>query len=133
MKKTLFTIALAVATISTSVYAAETVTLNNEVENLASITIQKSKVSPFCLAIAKGDVETVKSLIALGENVNKSSRDMTPAMYAARYNRVDIMKLLIENGANIKKKNDKGFTAKKYAELSNAKDVLAVIKTELAK
>jgi ankyrin repeat protein len=133
MKKTLFTIALAVATISTSVYAAETVTLNNEVENLTSITVQKSKVTPFCLAIAKGDVETVKSLIALGENVNKPSRDMTPAMYAARYNRVDIMKLLIKNGANIKKKNDKGFTAKKYAELSNAKDVLAVINTELAK
>ena len=132
MKKTLLTLALAVATISTSMYAKESEAFNNETENV-SVILQKGKVTPFCLAIAKGDVKTVKSLIALGEDVNKFSRGITPAMYAARYNRVDIMKLLIKSGANIKKRNDKGFTAKKYAELSNAKDVLTVIKTELAK
>jgi hypothetical protein len=35
--------------------------------------------------------------------------------------------LLIDNGADLKIKCDKGFTVKKYAELSNAQEALAVI------
>ena len=54
---------------------------------------------------------------------------MTPAMFAARYNKAEILELLIANGANLKTKSDKGYTAEKIAELSNASDALEVLKS----
>ncbi|MEZ4854926.1 MAG: ankyrin repeat domain-containing protein [Gelidibacter sp.] len=88
-----------------------------------------SEVSPFCMSIVKGDLETVKKLIELGADVNSKSNGLTPAMYAAKFNRVAILKFLVEQGAKLDKKSDKGFTALKYAELSNAKDAEAYIKS----
>lgn len=89
--------------------------------------VSKFVVNPFCASIAKGDIDTVKTLIKLGEDVNKRSNGMTPLMYAAKFNRVEILKLLIANGADLDKKSAKGLTAQKYAELSNAKAVLKTI------
>ncbi|WP_194765765.1 ankyrin repeat domain-containing protein [Tamlana sp. I1] len=90
------------------------------------------KVNSFCVSIAKGDFETVKILIERGADVNAKSAGMTPAMYAAKYNRVEILNLLIENGADLKTKCDKGNTAAKYAEMHGAHDAKAVIDTHLA-
>ena len=72
----------------------------------------------------KGDLETVSKLIDLGQDVNKKSNGLTPAMYAAKFNRVDILKLLLEKGAKLKIKSEKGMTAEQYAKLSNATDIL---------
>jgi ankyrin repeat protein len=70
----------------------------------------------------------VKQLIDLGENVNKKSLGKTPAMYAARYNKAEILALLVENGADLKIKSSKEkYTAKQFAELSSAAAVLKVI------
>ena len=88
-------------------------------------------LNSFCKAIVKGDIETVRKLISLGEDVNEKSLGMTPAIVAARYNKAEILELLIQNGANLKIKSDNGFTAKKYAELSNAAEALEVIKTAM--
>lgn len=93
--------------------------------------VKVGKINSFCKAILKGDIETVKSLIALGENVNQKSLGMTPAIFAARYNRAEILQLLIENGADLNIRSDKGYTAKKQAEISNAKEALAVIESSL--
>ena len=79
----------------------------------------------------KGDIETVRSMIALGEDINRKSLGMTPAIFAARYNKVEILKLLIEHGADLSIRSDKGYTIKKYAELSNAKEALEVIETTM--
>ncbi len=89
------------------------------------------KASPLAVAIAKGDVETVKKFVSYGMDVNEKSNNMTPLMLAARYNKVAIINLLLENGANVKTTNSKGFTALKYAELSNAKEAVTVL-TEFA-
>jgi len=91
-------------------------------------TVTKRVVDPFCISIVKGDIDTVKKLIDLGQDVNKKSNGLTPAMYAAKYNRLDILKLLVEKGAKLNLKSAKGMTAQKYAEMSNAKDALAYIK-----
>ena len=91
------------------------------------------KVNSFCVSIAKGDFETVKKLIARGADVNEKSNGMTPAMYAAKFNRTKILKLLIDHGANLKVKSDKKMTAKKYAELHGAVDAAAIIEETLAK
>ncbi|MBF7093472.1 ankyrin repeat domain-containing protein [Flavobacterium sp. ALJ2] len=107
--------------------------------SLASNSVQKSFINdkviastfdttPLNTAIRKGDIETVKKFIEYGEDVNKMSNELTPLMTAARYNKVEIIKILLSNGADINAKNEKGFTALKYAELSNATDAVVLLK-----
>ncbi len=129
MKKTIIISAIALC------FSVVTVNAKTSVENVKDYSVEsvyKFKVSPFCVSIAKGDIETVKKLINLGADVNRKSNGMTPAMYAAKYNRVDILKLLISKGAKLKVKSDKGMTAKKYAKQSNAKEALLVIEEALS-
>ncbi len=128
MRKTILTVAAALMVAVTGLSAKEISMVTD-----ASITknIKNVDISSFCMAIVKGDYNTVKSLISLGEDVNQKSLGMTPAMFAARYNKVEILELLIENGADLKIKSNKGFSVKKYAELSNATDVLAILETAL--
>lgn len=99
--------------------------------------IQKTHISneinPFCISIAKGDFETVKKLIELGTDVNEKSNGMTPIMYAARFNRTKILKLLINQGAKLKAKSDKGYTAIKYAKMHKANEAEAILKEALSK
>ncbi|GAA4277245.1 ankyrin repeat domain-containing protein [Aquimarina mytili] len=123
MKKTLL-FTLAIMLISSVSFATEISTTDYNQYSYDLITAQ---TSPFCMAIVKGDTETVKKLIELGSDVNKKSNGMTPLMFAARYNRVDIIKLLVEKGANIKTKNSKGYNAMKFAKLSNAKEAIALL------
>lgn len=128
MRKTILTVAAAFMVAITGLSAKEISMVTD-----ASITknVKNVDISSFCMAIVKGDYNTVKSLIALGEDVNQKSLGMTPAMFAARYNKVEILELLIENGADLKIKSNKGFSVKKYAELSNATDALAILETAL--
>jgi len=124
MRKTAVIIALALGFSITTAYAtnpSETVTTN-----VSELT--KSTVNPFCISIVKGDIETVKKLIELGTDVNEKSNGMTPLMIASRYNRVEIVELLLKNGANINLKDSKGKTALQHAERSNAKETVAVLK-----
>lgn len=125
MKKTLF--------ISVLVMFITMTTVNAKTSNFESndFTTVKVNVDPFCMAIVKGDVATVKKMIQLGADVNKKSQGMTPVMYAARYNKAEILKLLIDNGAKLKVKSKSGHTALKYAELSNAKDAKKILENEL--
>lgn len=85
------------------------------------------EISQLCKAAMKGDVEQVRSLLATGANVNEKSLGMTPAMYAARYNRAEVLKVLILNKANLNMKSEQGYTVKEYAEMSGATDVLNVL------
>ncbi|GAA4270719.1 ankyrin repeat domain-containing protein [Aquimarina gracilis] len=107
-----------------------TVLGNNPEKGTVSHKVERVRipnVSPFCLSIAKGDYEMVKKMIELGTEVNKVSGGMTPLMYAARYNRVEIIKLLIANGAKVKTRDNQGFTALKYAELSGANEAMKLL------
>jgi len=126
MKKTLFIIA-AVISFSVVSYASPTVmSISNKV-----VVKPSNLINPFCMSIIKGDYDMVKKLVDLGENVNLKSNGMTPAMYAAKYNRVDILKYLVKNGANLRIKSSKGKTAEYYAKLSNAKEALEFIQNHL--
>lgn len=88
----------------------------------------KVSATPLYVAISKGDIETVKKFVEYGANVNERTEDMTPLMVAARYNKVEIIKYLLANGARLEDKTERGFTALKYAELSNATDAIAILK-----
>lgn len=128
MKKTIILSAIALSCSFTAINAENV----NELTNSAIETAVKEK-SPFHMSIVKGDVETVQKLIELGADVNEKWNGLTPAMYAAKYNRTNVLAVLIDNGANLKTKCAKGHTALEYAELSNAKDAQYVIKKELKK
>ncbi|RNC91668.1 MAG: ankyrin repeat domain-containing protein [Allomuricauda sp.] len=89
------------------------------------------KLNSFCNAIIKGDLETVKKMIALGEDVNQKSLGMAPVHFAARYNKTDILQVLIAHGADLKRRCDKGYSAIEHAELSGAQEAMAIIKNAM--
>lgn len=128
MKKTILT-AVAFCMLMVTVAVAKTEPSNNNI-GLAELIVEK-ELSTFCKAIMKGDIDTVKRLIDLGEDVNARSLGMTPAIFAARYNKADILEVLIDNGADLRLKCNKGWTIEKYAKLSNAKEALAVLKNNV--
>ncbi len=84
--------------------------------------------TPLVIAIFNGDIMTITKIIEYGADVNEKSNGLSPLMYAARYNKVEIIKILISSGAVINDKDSHGFTALKYAELSNAKEASALLK-----
>lgn len=126
MKKTIIYLGLALVAFSN-------VTVANNVETSSKFELvgRVKTNTPLGIAISKGDMTTVKKLLEYGASVNERSNGMTPLMIAARYNQVEIVKLLIEKGADLKVKDEKGITALKYAQASNANDAAAVIKTAL--
>ncbi|MFV9551960.1 ankyrin repeat domain-containing protein [Algibacter sp. PT7-4] len=126
MKKTIIISAIALCFSIVSVNATP-VNLNVNYETAAFF-----KVNSFCVSIAKGDLETVQKLISRGADVNAKSNGMTPVMYAAKFNRTDILKLLIVHGANLKAKSDKNMTALKYAQIHGAKDAEAILVKAIA-
>jgi ankyrin repeat protein len=92
------------------------------------VKLIKTEVSPLCTAVARGDIEKVEQLINNGVDVNQKSNGMLPIHYAAKFNRVEIIKLLITAGSEIYSFSDDGLTALRYAEKTNAKEALSFLK-----
>ena len=128
MKKTIIISAIALCF---SIVTVNATSLNPTTKNHAVEAV--FKVNSFCVSIAKGDFETVQKLISRGADINQKSNGMTPVMYAAKFNRVEILKILIAKGANLKAKSDKNMTAAKYAELHGADEALIIIEDALSK
>lgn len=128
MKKTVFILITAFITSICTINATNDLSIPySDMEITTAVN-----VSPFCMAIVKGDMQTVKKMIELGESVNKKSSGMTPAMYAARYNRADILKLLIKKGADLNATSKQGHKAMKYAKAAGAKEAMKVIENALS-
>lgn len=121
MKKTIIILGLALGAFTTQSFTTS-IDLSPKKEIFASVN------SPLCAAIIKGDLEAVKKFVEYGVDVNETSNGMTPLMFAARFNRVDIIKVLLKNGADKKTKDEKGYTALKYAEQSKANDAIQALK-----
>ncbi|WP_047247680.1 ankyrin repeat domain-containing protein [Maribacter thermophilus] len=128
MKKTVLTLSMFFMVMGAGLLANEP-SVNPEIETSEIPT--SVEISSFCKAVMQGDIDTVQRMIELGEDINKKSLGMTPVMYAARYNKVEVLKLLIDKGADLKIKSNKGFSVVKYAELSNAKEALAVLENAM--
>jgi uncharacterized protein len=123
MKKSIIYLGIAILSLTNVAIASENSFVSKPKPELAGYT-----GSPLCLAIAKGDVEVVKKFIEYGASVNETSNGMTPLMFAARYNQVEIIRVLIVNGADLKAKDSKGFTALTYAENSKATEAMEYLK-----
>ena len=122
---------LLLALVSGIAVSAAPLTTNEPVETSNNEVVMTLEVSTFCKLITTGNIEAVKSMIAAGTDINRKSVGMTPLMYAARYNRVEIVNLLIAKGANLKTKSNRGFTALEYAEMSKANDTYKIISDAL--
>ena len=101
---------------------------NHKLSVKEQVEFSAYNVTPLNVAISKGDIEIVKKFIEYGADVNEKTEDMSPLMTAARYNKVEILKVLLANGARPDDKNEKGYTALKYAQLSNATDAIEILK-----
>ena len=97
--------------------------------SFATATTIIEETTPLCLAISKGETDLVKKFVEYGIDVNQESNGMTPLMMAARYNKVEIIKLLVSKGADLKTRDENGFTALRYAQLSNAKEAADFLKS----
>jgi len=123
MKKSVIYLGLALVTFGNVAMASNGVsTVKNPIE------LTGYAANPLNVAISKGDLVAVKKFIEYGADVNVMSEDLTPLMIAARYNKHEIIKVLLENGAKANVKNEGGFTALRYAELSNATESIALLK-----
>jgi ankyrin repeat protein len=116
MKKPLVVLAIALG------FSISNLNATNEIlpSNPGVETIKTVEVSPLCRAVATGDIEEVNKLIKSGADVNEKSNGMMPIHYAAKYNRVEIIKVLITAGSAIHKTSDQGFTALRLAQKANA-------------
>ncbi len=73
-------------------------------------------LSSFSRAVASGDIEHVKAMIASGQDVNERSSGSTPLIEAVGWGQVESVKLLLANGADVNAKDIAGRTALSYAE-----------------
>ncbi|GFD78178.1 hypothetical protein KUL118_10400 [Tenacibaculum sp. KUL118] len=102
-------------------------------ETPVKTNLEYSNVSTFCKLIRAGNFEAVKAMVENGTDINRKSTGLTPLMFAARYNKADIVQLLIDNGAKLKTKSERGYTALEYAKMSKAHDAYKIIATALEK
>lgn len=126
MKKFVFT-ALAIA------LSFGTITASTSLDAPVKTIVKYDNVSTFCKLIRAGNFEAVKAMVENGTDINRKSTGLTPLMFAARYNKTDIVKLLIDKGAKLKVKSDNGFTALEYAKMSKAHDAYKLIASALEK
>lgn len=124
MKKSISILALALSLIVPTVNAST-------VDHLPTPTVvinKEAKVSALCKAAATGNITAVKQLLKNGVDINQKSNGMMPIHYAARFNRVDVIKVLITEGSEIHKSCDNGLTAVQHAEKTNAKEAAQFLK-----
>jgi len=97
--------------------------------SIRSFKVTTKNVAPISIAVAQNDYKTVKKFLELGSNVETKGKTMgmTPLMYAARYNNVEMLQLLVANGADFNAKSKMGLKAIQYAELSNATEAVAFL------
>lgn len=124
MKKSVVVLALALG------FSVSNLNATNKIltSDLSQGIEQTVEISPLCKAAASGDLEEVKRLINNGVDVNAKSNGMMPIHYAAKYNRVEMIKVLISAGSKIHEPCDLGYTALKHAEKTNADDAALFLK-----
>ena len=124
MKKSVVVLALALGFSISNLNA----TNKNLTSNLNEVIEKPVEVSPLCKAVATGNIEEVNKLIKAGADVNEKSNGMMPIHYAAKFNRVEIIKVLITAGSKIHKPCDLGYTALRHAQKSKAVDAEQFLK-----
>jgi ankyrin repeat protein len=124
MKKSAVVLALALGFSLSNLNATNNL-LSSDVTESYEITVG---VSPLCKAVATGNISEVNRLIKVGADLDVKSNGMLPIHYAAKYNRVEIIKVLITAGSKIHATCDLGYTALGHAKKAKAKETAQFLK-----
>ena len=124
MKKSVVVLALALG------FSVANLNALNKVTSLeTAVNVKKNvEVSPLCKAVAIGDIAAVRILIKQGADVNLKSNGLRPIHYAAKYNRVELIKVLLTAGSEVHATCDNGYTALGHAKNANATDAVLFLK-----
>lgn len=128
MKNSVITLGIVLSmALSTSIYANDN-DKEKKVEKIVTTTIKD--VAPISIAVAQSDVDAVIKFLEFGADIEVKTEvnGMTPLMYAARYNNVEMISLLLNNGADATATSKLGYTALQYAELAGATDAAKLLK-----
>ena len=101
------------------------------IQNGADVkNVDNEGVSIFDMAITYDNLKFVKQLVEDGiYDVNKTSRKsgFTPLMAAVCYGRSEIVKYLLECGADANRKDSSGLSAKDFARKVNKKTIIKIL------
>lgn len=100
------------------------------VDNGADINdFDEEGVTIFDMAVTYGNIDFVRYMIEQGIEVDNTKRRsrFTPLMAAVCYGRNEIVKLLLEHGANKNAVDSKGISVIDFARKTNKKSILAML------
>lgn len=98
------------------------------------IDVEKYAMTPLMVLAAKGDMKSVSENLASGTDVNAiDNRGGTALMYAVMNGRLEMVRVLLENGANPNLKTKKGFNATDFAAQNKSKDIAQCLKEHIRK
>ena len=82
------------------------------------------------LAAGLGHREIADALLKKGVNVNaRGIKDRTPIMAAAAFNKIELVRLLIEHGADVSVSDEEGATALKVAENKGNHEIASLLRS----
>jgi len=132
MKKSIIAFGILFSVLATSVSASTGPGSNSSKDKNLKITKTAIKnLAPLSIAVVKGNYEMTQKFLEFGSDINQQSgtMGMTPLMYAARYNKVELLQLLVANGADVDATSKIGVTALKYAKAANAYAAVTYLKS----
>jgi tetratricopeptide (TPR) repeat protein len=74
-----------------------------------------------------GNLRQIEELLDSGTGINASDKGLTALMAASAFNHADIVKYLVDHGANVNSKDCDGVTALMYAAMHRNLDVLKIL------
>lgn len=94
------------------------------IDKQVDVNMPKHQWGPLHYACTNGHLSVAEFLIARGAQVDAlSPSDTTPLMMAIRAGNIQLVRLLLENGADIRIRNHQGFSAIDVAELFNQEEI----------
>lgn len=89
----------------------------------------KREADTLIKAVQRGDVTAVKALLIQGADINERSEitRTTVLMEAAAFGHAEVVKLLVESGADAALKNDEGKTALDFARENSRDDIVKIL------
>lgn len=90
--------------------------------------IKEEPYSLLALSIKLESKKVFERLIEEKADLNLACDEKTPLMFAAKYGKVDLAKILLKNGADKNLKTSKGLTALDYAKKYEQKELVEILK-----
>lgn len=100
------------------------------IENSKTINTSSDMGTPLMACVVKGSNEILELLLQKGADPNLTdSKGTTALMYAAQFQNIDAIKLLLKHKAEIQHKDKDGKTAFEFAVFTNNEEIINILKT----